>query len=299
MPRTMTIEVQDIVPEFVQLMKRGKKNLVLAHTERTLEKLSTMYQEVWRDTAAGMQSLPGLPFMIHGKQYQNTIKRRQISQTVWEVYSDYTTKSGRGVTDLLEAGHGNIDLKPGLLHGPKSRQGKNGRYNIVSFRQGAPGTGERNNPMPLSVYKPFFQEVKRIDAAKKAGAAPIGTPGGTSYSSKSGTQPGGSKGYSWGSRYNPGSLKHRQVKNITRKGKKVGQYKWKSGKYASMVRLQQSTTKSNRGGYFTFRVVSSQSDPMSWIVPEQEPWPIRTAVINFMRPFAEGMLREALEADIR
>jgi hypothetical protein len=38
---------------------------------------------------------------------------------------------------------------------------------------------------------------------------------------------------------------------------------------------------------------------MSWIVPEQPPWPVRKAVIDFMRPFAEQILQQAMEADIK
>lgn len=295
MPKTLRVKVEDLVPEFVQLAKRGKGNLILAHTERAVEKLSTMYQEAWIQAASGAH-FPGLPFVINSTNYQRTIQRRQIAPMVWEIYSDYTTKSGRGVTELLEAGHGNIDLKPGLLSGPKSRQGKEGRFNIVAFRQGTPGSDpHRNNPMPLSVYRSFLQEVKQADAQRKAGASPI--PG-TSYTSKSSAKP-GDRSYTWGARFDPGSQRGRQSKLIVKKGKRVGQYTWKKGKYAGMVRLQQSTTKAFRGGYFTFRVVSVNSDPMSWIVPEQDPFPIRQAVTDFMRPFAEDILKEAMEADIR
>jgi len=295
MAKTLRVTVEEIVPEFIQLAKRGKSHLILAHTERALEKLSTMYQAAWVQAASGA-SLPGLPFMINSTQYHRTIQRRQISPTTWEIYSDYTTRTGRGVTDLLEAGHGNIDLKPGLLRGPKSRIGKEGRFNIVAFRQGMSGSDpHRNNPMPLSVYKTFQQEVKQADAQRKAGASPI--PG-TSYTSKSSARP-GDRSYVWGSKFDPGSQRGRRSKLIMRKGQRIGQYTWKTGKYAGMVRLQQSTSRSKRGGYFTFRVVSAASDPMSWIVPEQEPWPIRKVVVDYMKPYAEGILREALEADIR
>lgn len=291
----MKIRVEEIVPEFIQLMKRGKGNLIFTHTERTVEKLSTMYQEAWINAASGA-SLPGLPFVVNARQYQRTIKRIQVGRFAWEVYSDYTTKSGLGVTNLLEAGHGPIDLKPGLLRGPKSRVGKNGRYNIVSFRHGAPNTdANRNDPMPLSVYKSFSSDVKRADAQKQAGASAIG---GTSYTSKSSSSP-GSRSYSWGSKYDPNSTMGQKSKLIFDRGKLMGKYTHKAGKYAGMVRLQQSTSRSKRGGYFTFRIVSAASDPMSWIVPEQEPWPVRLSVIEFMRPFAEAMLTEALEADIK
>lgn len=292
MAKTMVIKVEDYVPEFVQLSKKGKGNLILAHTEAAVEKLSTMYQEAWIQAAQGA-TFPGLPFVINSTNYQRTIKRQQIAPMVWEVYSDYTTKSGKGVTDLLEAGHGPIDLKPGLLRGPKSRQGKNGRFNIVSFRHGTPGS--ESSPMPMSVYKSFSQEVKKADAAKQAGASPIA---GTSYSSKSSITP-GNRSYSWGSKFDTKSQRGRRSKIIKSKGKTLGHYTHKTGKHAGMVRLQQSTTQSKRGGYFTFRIVSSNSDPMSWIVPEQPPWPIRQSVTDFMRPFAEGILKEALEADIK
>ncbi|MHA2426500.1 MAG: hypothetical protein ACXADB_00470 [Candidatus Hermodarchaeia archaeon] len=295
MAEQLRVSVQEIVPEFVQLAKRGKGNLVLSNTMAAVEKLSTMYQETWVQAASGA-SFPGLPFVINSTQYQRTIQRRQISPTMWEIFSNYSTKTGRSVTELLESGHGNIDLKPGLLRGPKSRQGAEGRYNIVAFRHGTPGSDPfRNSPMPLSVYKSFTQEIKKVDAQRKAGASPIS---GTSYTSKSGTKP-GDRSYDWGTKYDVKNQRGRRSKLIQQKGKRIGEYTWKTGKYAGMVRLQQSTTRAQRGGYLTFRVVSAASDPLSWIVPEQEPWPIRKVVTDFMRPFAESILKEAMEADIK
>lgn len=294
MARTLKVSVEDIVPEFIQLAKRGRNNLLLANTVRAVEALSTMYQRMWQRAAAG-EAIPGLPFTISGSTYPGTIKRRQVSPTVWEVYSDYTTSTGLGVTALLEAGHGPIDLKPGLLQGPSSRQGKNGRFNIVSFRHGTPGSDPRNNPMPISVYRELTNDVKRIDAQRRAGAT--NTTGGSSYTSKSAQ--GGRAATSWGTRYDQKSQRGRRSKIIGSKGKRLGEYTWKSGKYAGMVRLDQSTSRSRHGGYMTFRIVSAMSDPNSWIVPEQEPWPIRKAVTDNMMPIAEAMLRDAMEADIK
>jgi hypothetical protein len=288
------INTQDLIPEFIQLMKKGKKNLVFAHTENALEKLSTMYQETWIRAASGA-ALPGLPFVVNSRRYHRTIKRKKINPTTWEIYSDYTTRTGLGVTSLLEQGHGPIDLKPGLLRGPKSRQGKNGRYNIVAYRQGVPGSDAfRNSPMPMSVYKNFTQDVKQVDAMKQAGASKIS---GTSYSTKSSSQSDG-RSYNWGIKYDKNSELGKQRKVITKKGNVLGEYTHKSGRFAGMVRMQQSTSKSKRGAYMTFRVVSAMSDPYSWIVPEQDPWPVRQSVKDFMKPIAEGLLQEAMEADL-
>lgn len=296
MARTIQIKVEDYVPEFVQLAKRGSNSLLLSNVYAAVDFLSQRYQEAWMQAAGGAQ-LAGLPFVVNGKGYPRSIKRRQISATTWEVYSDYTTKTGLGVTDILERGHGLIDLKPGLLKGPKSRMGKNGRYNIVPSQHGTPGSDAmRNNPMPMSVYKSLTAETNRIDAMKKAGAGDI--RGGTSYVSKSSATP-GQRAYSWGSSVDKNSNLGKRTKLIKKKGKRIGDYAWKSGKYAGMYRLQQSTARAKRSGYMTFRIVSSRSDPMSWIVPEQEPWPVRNTVINIMAPIAEAMLSEAVQRDMK
>jgi len=295
MPRVIKVDVQEMVPEFIQLSKRGKNNLVLATTMRAIEWLSERYQEMWMGAAEGA-ALQGLPFTIHSTQYQRTIKRRQMTPTTWEIYTDYTTKSGLSVTDILEHGHGLIDLKQGLLHGPKSRQGKNGRYNVVSFRHGTPGSDQfRSNPMPMSTYKQIRSIIKQAAAQKSGAASQIDS--GSTYSSKSSVQPGHTT--QWGASISKADTRGIRSKLISEKGKRVGEYTWKAGRYAGMVAMQQSTTHSLRSGYMTFRIVSEASDPMSWIVPEQPPWPVRQAIINTMAPIAEDILRTALQEDIK
>ncbi len=295
MAGTLRVSVEEQVPEFVQLMKKGRGSQTLSATMQAVEYLSTKYQEAWMRAASGAK-LPGLPFVINSKQYHRTIERRQISPTTWEVYTSYTTRSGKSVTELLEHGHGLIDLKPGLLSGPNSRQGKKGRYNIVAFRHGTPGSDPyRNNPMPISVYKNFSAQMKEADERKRTGASQTG---GHSYQTKSSAQPGG-RSYSWGERYDKESTRGMQKKVITRKGKVVGEYQQKSGRYAGMVAMQASTQRARSSSYLTFRVVSAASDPMSWIVPEQDPWPVRKAVVDFMQPFAEEILKKAIEQDLK
>jgi len=291
--KTLTVTAQEIVPEFVQLMSKGKGNLVLSTTMLAVEKLSTMYQEAWMRVAAGGH-LPGLPFVVNSKQYHRTIERRQISPTSWEVFTSYTTKNGMSVTDLLERGHGLIDLKEGLLKGPKSKVGKKGRYNIVAFRHGTPGSDQfRNNPMPISVYKSFSSQVKDADQKKAAGASPTGGRSTVDNNSQ------GGRDYSWGTRFDRKSKRGIQKKTITKGGKTMGEYTQKAGRYAGMVAMQASTQKAKSSSYLTFRVVSAGSDPMSWIVPEQPPWPVRQAVVDYMRPYAEEILQRALEQDMK
>ena len=294
MARTLIVTAQEDLPEYVRLAQRGRENQILSTTMLTIEKLSTMYQEAWIRAASGGH-LPGLPFVINSKQYHRTIERRQISPTAWEIYTTYTTKSGLSVTELLERGHGLIDLKEGLLKGPKSRIGKNGRYNIVAFRHGIPGTDPyRNNPMPISVYKSFTAQIREADQKKAAGSAPVG--GKSSIVSDTPTR---GRTYEWGERFDRKSKTGIQNKTITKGGRTVGTYTHKTGRYAGMVAMQASTQRARSSSYLTFRVVSAASDPMSWIVPEQDPWPVRQAVTDYMRPFAEDMLKRAMEQDMK
>lgn len=75
-------------------------------------------------------------------------------------------------------------------------------------------------------------------------------------------------------------------------------YEWKSGKLMGMKRYEVGTEDSPRGKYFTFRVVSSKSDPNSWIHPGQAANPVRDAVAGTVAPMIEGQLSEAFKKDI-
>jgi hypothetical protein len=69
-----------------------------------------------------------------------------------EVYADEDNK----YVNFIENGVKRFDMKPGLINGPKSRQGKNGRYNIVFFRKGVPGT-QHIQTMAQTTYKKIGQ----------------------------------------------------------------------------------------------------------------------------------------------
>lgn len=85
-----------------------------------------------------------------------------------EVYADENNK----FVNFIEDGVRRFDMKPGLLNGPKARDGVNGKYNIVFFRKGTPGA--KNLPaMPKTIYKKIrkaelTQRHKRGDSKYKA-----------------------------------------------------------------------------------------------------------------------------------
>ena len=175
--------------------------------------------------------------------------------------------------------------------------GKHGSYNIVAFRHNTPGSSTSGNPMPVSIYKLMLDSSKEADTAKAKGLSI--RPGTSSVlkSSKDPTQ----RQYTWGARLdttfrNPAGQKDQ----FARRSKRATGYTWKSGKYQGMVRTQQSTSKAKRSGYITFRIVSANSDPRSWIVPPQDPIPIRQATVDFVDRTVpiEQLLRDAIEKDL-
>ncbi len=282
----LKVQVTDYVPEFIQLIKNAHGDKVFARTLSAIKNLGSAYQQVWRQYASGAMKVPGAPTIIKSKgDYTRSIQVDYSNPDSISVFSDYQTKNGMGITSMIESGHSQIDLKPGILTGRKARMGKHGPYNIIAFRHGTPKASR--NPMPMSVYNLMIRTSKKADAMKEQGLAKSG--GASKVASVSA---GGKKSYEWGASIDGKLQRGRRSKLDTK-------YTWKSGKYAGMRKMQTSTGKAKSSNYITFRIVSWRSDPNSWIVPAQPAIPIRQAVIDFMQPFAEKLIKSAVEEDLR
>lgn len=262
------VQVGQDIPGFVELMSSHDTSRSFPHVTAALNNLILMYQEVWISFANGRMRVPGAPNVINARGGSKYIQSIQVES---DLPFTKAVRADAKITEDIEKGRDEVDLKPGLLSGPKARQGAKGPYNIVAFRHGAPGTQSSNNPMPMNVYN-FMKK-----------AAPSMATG-----TKNGRQE-----YQWGGgagRY-PKSDQGMQSKTGTG-------YTWKSGKYSGMVHMQDVTSKAKNAGYITFRCVSHASDPRSWIIPAKAGIPIRQAVIDFMKPFVEEQIKKAIEEDL-
>lgn len=146
--------------------------------------------------------------------------------------------------NAVESGVNEFDIKEGLLSGPNAKTGQNGaRYNTVPFSFGTPSALPENfsNIMPKEVYqvvksKPFERTLKG---------------GGVS------TDP----------------LKDSEIpvqfrapkKKQVKLGDLTGEYTHKSSIFQGIRKQRDPVTKQNR--YTSFRRVSDNSDPLSWIHP--------------------------------
>lgn len=163
--------------------------------------------------------------------------------------------------NAVEMGYSGGDMKEALLNSRNAKTSKDGkRYMVVPFRHGTPGTTGRSfgemggpdqrhggadgsDPLSPSAGRKLGRSIHRH--AKRLG--------GTTSHPQHGTQ--------WGQRLaaGTGGAKPRQNKNSG--------YKHKTDIYAGMVRKEKTYAKATQSSYWTFRMVSENSDPASWHHP--------------------------------
>lgn len=301
MAKDLKVKVTTTDPNFTKLQNVGFTTTLFSNTLATLNAIASAYEMTWIAYAQGNLQVPGAPRIFSSGPYARSIQSIDNGPFEKEVFTDYIPHI------YIESGHGEIDLKPGLLNGAQARMGKNGPYNIVSFRhytrndfieqradianKGGSRTPMRRNVMPSNIQGMMRRETERADQAKQAG---LSATGGLSKQLTAGQLP-QQRTYEWGAR-----LDSRLA--IGKRSKLATGYTWASGKYAGMVRMNTpSGPREKRTQYRTFRVVSHKSDPRSWIVPPRPPIPIREATVDFVDHHmnVEKMLEENLAKDLQ
>ncbi len=247
-------------------------------------------QAVWQAAVYGML-LPGMTKPVFSDGYYASLTTPDALQYPFNgdaftgaVISTYARAM------MIEEGYASFDMKPGLLKGPKARQTKKGvRYNIVPFRYLLPNEQYHNRHFP----------VMPVSIAQAVTAA--------NFTPSKQTESGGK--VQWGSRLElaageyPGAVKNPfyTAAEAERRGKEnpmADTYAWKSSPFAGMVRIQKAYEQRKQSIYLTFRAVSDQSDPSSWIHPGQPPNPVVDAVANYVRREVEDNLTTAASKDI-
>lgn len=158
------------------------------------------------------------------------------------------------LANAVEQGWSGGDLKPFLLNGRNARMTKDGkRFNVVSFRHGTPGTSGRSFPAMGAVQAAHGmnrsdaeQLGKRVYAQARKLSATTSHPG---------------AGTRWGGRLPEGTGGATPLSN-----RGTG-YQHKTDIFAGMVRQEKAYANRVQSSYRTFRAVSDNSDPGSWVHP--------------------------------
>lgn len=249
----------------------------LPYTAQAVRAATTdLIQRTWIHYAQGN------PFSYSGGTFRiNTVTGAYVrsiesglrfpADLVGEVFS--TSEHG----NAIEKGSPARDMKPALLASPKAKTGKKGaRYITIAFRHGNP-TATTMPAMPANVYK----SVQRMKYSRR----------------NDGIQSGGSQTYTWGGRYKGDATGQRSHtgSHPSAAGSPTNQgYTWKSGLYQGMVKMG----KRGHSEYMTFRRISQNSDPKSWMRPASPPRPIREAVVENTREAVLALVRSGFEMDL-
>lgn len=245
----------------------------LQNIERAVEIASRYVQGTWQQVVMGATQIPGIVEIRANvnlrKMYADSITLGEQINVPEAGFCKAMVVALKRIAEDLERGRGPWDMKPMLLNGPKARVSKNGiKYNIIPFRHAVPG-GTKNTAvgcvMPLAIYKQA--------RALKASVEGKGTT-------------------KWGGKLTGTEAKYGPGQNPT------SGYQHKSGRFEGMTRVEKTYEKATQSKYVTFRIVSSKSDPGSWIHPGYPAYHIADGVKNYCRPHVEEMILQAAQDDL-
>jgi len=233
----------------------------------------------WQAVAYGGKSLSwsGGTISLKAKsgEYGDSLQQHAAG-LMGEVWSDHPHAK------YVEDGHGPIDLKPGLLRGPKHRfNPKTGRtWNVVPFRWRTPA-GEHTAPddtaRPSDMMTPgVYAVAKDLEEHQKLAET---------YTDNRGVER-----PTYG-HMGPAGLVHGWGSSLGDMGPGMGNFKGMY-RFGSRVRTPMGGTKSQTQ-YVTFRTVSDRSPASSWIVPAVPPRPVTQALAEKFTPIAEAAIEIA------
>lgn len=266
---TISAELPNFEAVLDAVEKAGKGNL--PYTREAVRAATVdLVQRTWIEYASGVTvSYSGGTFTVKSVtgEYVRSIQDglRFLDGMTGEVF---TTSPHAGI---IEDGQPARDMKPGLLNSPKAKVGKDGkRWLTVPFRHGSPDA-ITIPPMPKNVYA----------MANKLGFSRRNNVLKSFFTGKK---------YTW-----KGRLEETSQGQRSHSGNHPGAgYTWKTGQYSGMVRMG----KGRHTQYMTFRRVSENSDPSSWMHPGVEAKPIRDAVVENTREDVLALIRRGFEMDL-
>lgn len=265
------------------------KQTLIAHLQRSgsidpqnpaiamgLYAAAAVLKNEWTMAVNGGLMLPGMTRPLHDARYAQAIYsddkiRQEGSKLSISVWTDYEG------ADRIERGAPAWDIKVGLLNGPHAKTTREGkRYTTVPFRHGSAlsglpggsGPGERGGrpnfatTLPNSIYRRVLQGRSLTEDQQMSGL----------------------------------QTKLQSIINGMMSGAMGSNYTWKSGAYSGLVRIQQDNGK---GRYMTFRRVSDESDPNSWIYPATSPNPVFEAALQAATPRIEEILTTAMQSALQ
>jgi hypothetical protein len=170
------------------------------------------------------------------KDYKRAMYMDRVSET--EVVFGLSNNSDNPLPMMVEDGVSPFDMKTGFGESDKRKITENGWYLTIPFRHATSDAVAESTLFASTMPREVYNIAKGATAPLKISDLP------EQYRVKGVRQ------------------------EIRTEDKIWGEYKHKTAQYEGLVRVETSSgNEKKRGGYFTFRRVSNNSDPNSWIHP--------------------------------
>jgi len=200
-------------------------------------------------------------------------------QLVAEEDHAYTLRSSAPYAPALEWGRPAFDMREVLKRSHQARKAKDGHlYMYIPFRHGTPGTVGFASVLPEEVYA----RVRRFRKSRITGEYQEPSVHDPRVMARRFT-------YEWGDRLTRGDLEAMGLDLTDPEVRRLeGLYRFEAA----------STEKEGRSVYLTFRTLSENSPPGTWVIPEHPGYRIAGAVYDWLVQVYPEAMRIALEADV-
>ena len=232
----------------------------------------------------GKNILKGLAASAMG--YWKSQAKKELRSTARDYIDKLSMEEGLGAVrihldgvlpNLIEQGFKGGNMRGWMLNGPKAKQGKNGKYLIVPFRHGTPGTGGENvgNTMPTDIYsaaKKLAPTLSRPARAARTGATTR-----------------------WGERLTANSP---HANASARTELQTLKKPWHATSiYTGMIRKQKTYKKATQSSYSTFRVITEHTKhPEHWFHPGIKRHDFAGATRKHVKKIAGFILKSTVES---
>jgi hypothetical protein len=286
---SISVDLSHLIP--------AARNAVFPALAATVEAVALRAEEQWKRFAAGEPLPDGRVMNVRSGQYLRSINHRQISQYA------VTVESVLAYAEALERGTPAWDMRKLLNSSLKVRISKKGkRYLIIPFRHDTGKALSGGNPMPESVHQ-WWQD-KKASFVESQMRRPV-------HSDLRGRTPKpndrvyatdraevilngplltvAARKYKWGDRLSKGAAEG------------LGLSPQQANRAQGMVNFRRP---GKSGGaahsqFITFRVLSENSRPGSWMQKARAGFYPARATADMFRPIAEDLFQKAVEEDIR
>lgn len=265
-----------------------KQRILDKAAERILSDQADAVLDAWR-AGAGGKTYPGMRKPLYSTSYASDLTRTAVSKN-GGAYSvevgrkgAVTGKNGKtfDLVKTIEDGREPRDIKDAALKGPKAKTAKDGSvFAIVPFRH---GSGESVH-FKYNVTDAAKRVVRRFGELNERTAAAIHNP----WERARALGPKKVKFVDQTPSRSPWA--HTIQGSGSRRFVGPGAYVWQRHLMAGLKRYGVG----RQGQYFTFRTISTKSDPLSWIAPRIPANPIFKSMARFMKPRVLAMISASL-----